>query len=132
MKTHQSVGIQNSLSTVGAGTLLLNDVRAVGCGLAAQPKAVSGSGHAEKVDGRGGAEGHDLEGTIVTCRGSGQAVGSDEERANRGDGRELHDGCSGAGEDIGTWSFKAVERIDDVVMRMRIERFGLGDAVFIL
>jgi hypothetical protein len=29
-------------------------------------------------------------------------------------------------------SFKAVERIDDVVMRMRIEKFGWGDAVFIL
>jgi hypothetical protein len=132
MKTHQSVGIQNSLSAVGAGTLLLNDVRAVGCGLAAQPKAVLRSGHAEEVDGRGGAEGHDLEGTIVTGRGSGQAVGSDEERANRGDGRELHDGCSGVGEDFGIWSFKTVERVDDVVMRMRIKRFGWGDAVFIL
>jgi hypothetical protein len=125
------------LSAVGTGTLLLNDVRAVGCGLAAQPKAVLRSGHAEEVDGRGGAEGHDLEGTIVTGRGSGQAVGSDEERANGGDGRELHDGCSGVGEDFGIWSFKdvlwlTVERIDDVVMRMRIERFGWGDAVFIL
>jgi hypothetical protein len=59
-------------------------------------------------------------------------VGSDEERANRGDGRELHDGCSGVGEDFGIWSFKTVESVDDVVMRMRIKRFGWGDAVFIL
>lgn len=111
MKTHQGVGIKNSLSAFGAGPLLLDGVRAVGCGLTTQPKAISGSSHAEKVDGRGGAEGHDLKGTIVTGRGSRQAVGSNDEGADRGDSRELHDECN-AGEDFRPWSFRDVERIE--------------------